>query len=65
MIGSLDDFDRKLRHYRRNSGRELWPLVATISKQLLQEGIHPKQRRDHQQTAIPVLDIGRVNNRVQ
>lgn len=43
----------------------MWPLVATISKQLVQEWIHPKQRRDHQHAAISVLDIGRVNNRVQ
>jgi hypothetical protein len=41
------------------------PLVAGIGEQRLQEGIHPKQRRQHQDAAVAILDVSGVNNGMQ
>ena len=40
-------------------------LVSAIGKQLAQERVHSEQCRDHQYTAIPVLNIGWMNDGVQ
>ena len=40
------------------------PLIAPIGKELLQEGIHPKQGRQ-QDATISVLNIGRMNDGVE
>ncbi len=44
---------------------ELWPLVGGVSKQLEQERVCPEQRRQHQHAAVAILDVGRMDDRVQ
>ena len=44
---------------------EFWPLIAAIGKELLQEGIHPKQDREQHDAAVAILDIGAMNDRVE
>jgi hypothetical protein len=39
---------------------KVWPLVATIGKELFQERVHPEKGRKKQ-----ILDIGRINDGVQ
>src|SRR5262249_16735517 len=41
------------------------PLIATISKELFQERVHPEKGRKKQDAAIAILDIGRMNDGVQ
>ena len=45
--------------------RELRSLIARIGKQLRQEGIHPEQGREQQNTAVTILDICGMHHRVQ
>src|SRR5258707_9500621 len=40
---------------------KVWPLVATIGKELFQERVHPEKGRKKQDAAIAILDIGRMN----
>jgi hypothetical protein len=53
---------------RKNFGqgvRELRSLMSNVGDEFVQEPKHPKQRRHDENTAITILDVGRVNNRVQ
>src|SRR6266481_4516225 len=42
-IGALDDFSFELRQDLRQGLLKVWPLVATIGKELFQERVHPKR----------------------
>jgi len=65
MIGAFDDFSFDLGHDFPERLLEFWPLIATIGKELLQEGIHPKQGRKQHDAAVAILDIGAMNDRVE
>ena len=65
MIGALDDFSAEVGEDFRQGLLEFRSLIAGIGKQFLQERIHPEQCRKEQNAAIAILDIGRVNDRVQ
>ena len=65
LIGPLDDFSFEVRQDTRKGIVEFRPLIGGVGKQLLQEGIHPKQSRKQQDAAVAILDIGGVNDGVQ
>ena len=65
MIGALDDFGFEIGEDFRQGLLEFRSLIAAVGKQLFQERIHPEQCRKKQNAAVAVLDIGRMNNRVQ
>lgn len=65
MIGALDDFSFEIGEDFRQGLLEFGSLVAAVGKQLFQERIHPEQCRKKQNAAVAVLDVGRMNNRVQ
>ncbi len=41
------------------------PLIGSVGKQLLQEGIHPEQGRKQQDAAVAILDVGGMNDGVE
>lgn len=47
------------------SGGEFRPLIAAVGEQLLQKRKHPEQRGHDEDTAVAILNIGRMNNSVQ
>jgi len=65
VIGALDDFGFEIGEDFRQGLLEFRSLIAAVGKQLFQERIHPEQCRKKQNGAVAVLDIGRMNNRVQ
>jgi len=65
VIGALDDFSFEIGEDFRQGLLEFRSLIAAVGKQLFQERIHPEQCRKKQNAAVAVLDIGRMNNRVQ
>ena len=65
MIGAFDDFSFDVRHDFRERLLEFRPLIATVGKELLQEGIHPEQGRQQQDAAVAILDIGAMNDGVE
>jgi len=40
-------------------------LIAAVRKEFLQERVTPEQRLQDQHTAVAILNIGRMNQRVQ
>ncbi len=44
---------------------EFRPLITAVGKQLFQERIEPEQSGKKQDSAVAVLDIGGVNDRVE
>ena len=65
MIGAFDDFSLEVGQDFRQRNLELWPLIASVGEQLLQERIHPEQGRKQQDAAVAILDIGGMHDRVQ
>src|SRR6202051_4933470 len=65
VIGALDDFGFEIGEDFRQGLLEFRSLIAAVGTQLFQERIHPAQCRKRQNAAVAVLDIGRMNNRVQ
>ena len=65
MIGALDDFSFEIGEDFRQGLLEFRSLIAAVGKQLFQERIRSEQCRKKQNAAVAVLDIGRMNNRVQ
>lgn len=65
LVGPLDDLDRKLWHRRRGGVTELCPLIAGVGEELGQKGIFPKQRRQHKNSAVAILDVRRMDQGVQ
>ena len=65
FVGPPDDFDRQVGKVLLHPVPKFWPLISRICKKLLQERKHAEQRRRHENAAIAILDIGRVNDRVQ
>ena len=64
-IGSLDDFNVKVRENFFERVGELRSLISAVSEQRLQKGKHPEQRRHDENAAIAILDMGRVDDGVQ
>ena len=64
-IGAFDDFDLELRQDFRQRCLKLRPLIAAIGKQLAKQREPAKQRRHHQQPAITILNVSRMNHGVQ
>ena len=62
---ALDDFSFEIGQDFRQPLLELRPLIAGVGEQLLQERIHPEQRRKQQDAAVAILDVGGMNDRVQ
>jgi hypothetical protein len=52
VIGAFDDFSFDVRPDFRERLLEFRPLIATVGKELLQEGIHPEQGRQQQDAAF-------------
>jgi hypothetical protein len=65
VLASLDDFDRQARHRRRGAGMEDRPCIGAVGEQLAQEGELPEQGAQQQHATIPVLNIGRGDQRMQ
>lgn len=64
-VGSLDDRGRKSGHGFLLTLGEHRSLIAAIGEQFLQERIAPEQRLQDQHATVAVLDISRMNQRVQ
>ena len=54
-----------MRQDLRQRRAELRPLISAIGEELLQKWKQPEQRREHQNAAVAILDIGRMHNGVQ
>ena len=65
MIRALDDFSFEVRQNFRQGLLEFRPLIATVGKQLFQEGIHPEKGCKEQDATVAILDIGGMNDRVE
>ena len=65
QFGSLDDFEVDPAAGSVQPSLEFRPLVAAVCVGLQQEREQPEQRAHQQHTAIAVLDIGGVDDRVQ
>jgi hypothetical protein len=65
VIGAFDDFGFEVGQDFRERLLESRPLIATVGKQLLQEGIHPEQGCQQKDAAIAILDIGAMNDGVE
>jgi hypothetical protein len=48
-----------------HSRRELRALIASIGEQLQQKGIRAEQGRQEQDTAVAVLNVGRMHHGMQ
>ena len=65
MIGALDDFSFEVWQDASQTFVESRPLIGRVGKELPQEWMHPKHGGKQDDAAIPVLDVGAVNNRVE
>ena len=65
QFGSLNDFEVESGVGSVRPSLEFRPLVAAVGVELHQEREQPEQRSHQQHTAIAVLDIGGVDDRVQ
>jgi hypothetical protein len=64
-VRSLYDFDLQVSEDTPECRSKQRPLIATISVELAQKRIKPKQRRHDHDTTIPVLNIRPVNHGMQ
>src|SRR5665213_1197653 len=64
-IASPDDFEVYLPADPVKTLLEFRPLIAAVGIELQQERIHSEQGRHHQHAAVPVLHVGRMDQRVQ
>jgi hypothetical protein len=65
LIGTPDDFNFESRQDVGEGFLERRSLIATICKEFFQEWIHAEQRRQKQDTAVAILDIGRMDDGVE
>jgi hypothetical protein len=65
VIGMPDHFNFEVRQSIREPLAERRSLIAAISKGLFQEWIHPRQRRQKQDAAIAILNVSRMDDRVE
>jgi hypothetical protein len=64
-LGPLDDFNVKVRENFCERVGKLRSLIAAVGEQRLQKGKHPEQGRHYENAAIAILDIGRMDDRVE
>jgi hypothetical protein len=65
LIGPLDDLRSQARQGCLERVVELPSLIGRVGEQRLQQGIHPEQRRQQQDAAVAILDVGGMNDGVQ
>src|ERR1700751_2467044 len=63
-FGTLDDFQVDLAANGLQSVLEFRALIAAVGIQLQQERVEPKQAAHQQHSAVAVLDVGRMNDRL-
>ena len=64
-IGALDDLHVDLTAGTLQSLLELRPLIAAVGVEFQQEREHAEQRAHEQNAAVPILDVGGMDDRVQ
>ena len=64
-IGPLDDFNFERRADFQYGVGEPRSLIAAVGEQLLQEREHAEQGREDEDTAVAILDVGRMHDGVQ
>jgi hypothetical protein len=64
-MGTPDDFNFEIGQDSGESFLENRSLIATVCKEFFQERIHAEQGRQKQDTAVAILDIGRMNDGVK
>ena len=65
MIRALDDFGFEVRQDANQAVVKSRSLIGRVSKELPQEGMHPKHGGKQHDAAVPVLDVSTVNDRVE
>jgi hypothetical protein len=65
LVGTLDDLWFQARQDFRERALKFVALIAGVSEQRLQEGIHPEQGRQQQDAAVAILDVGGMDDGVQ
>ena len=65
LIRALDDLRSQVRQDFFERVVELAPLIAGVSEQCLQEGIHPEQGRKQQDAAVAILDVSGMDDGVE
>ena len=65
MVRSLDDLDVNAPRNPPQTITKVRPLITTVGVKLGQERIKSKQSGHDQNTAIAILNIGRMNDRVE
>ncbi len=65
LIGSLDDFDIEAATDPPYAGLERLSLVAAVRVELEQKGMKAEQRRHDPHAAVTVLDVARMQKRMQ
>ena len=65
LVRSLDDLDGDASRYPSEPFAELRPLITTIGVELGQERIKSKQSGHDQYTTLAILNISRMNDRVE
>jgi hypothetical protein len=65
LIRALDDLNRKLWHRRRDGVMEPGTLIATIREHPAQKREFPQQRGQNENSAITILNIRRMDHRMQ
>src|SRR5262245_44105408 len=65
LIGPLDDLRSQATQGCLERVVELPSLIGRVGEQRLQQGIHPEQRRQQQDAAVAILDVGGMNDGVQ
>jgi hypothetical protein len=64
-IGALDDFNVEMRKNFCKRFRKLWSLISAVGEQRLQKWKHVEQCRHHENAAIAILNVGRMNDGVE
>ena len=65
LVGTPDDLGLQMGQDFCERALEFPTLIAGVGEQRLQEGIHSEQCRQQQDAAVAILDVGRMNDRVQ
>jgi hypothetical protein len=64
-IGAFDDFNVEMWQNFCKRVRELRSLISAVGEQRLQEGKHPEQGRHDENSAVAILNVGRMNDGVE
>jgi hypothetical protein len=64
-VGAFDDFHRKPGQHLRQSLAESRPLITAVGEKPLQKWVEAEHRRHKQHAAAAILDIGRMDDRME